>query len=127
MLGWIAILILVVIASLFVIVLRKQIFNKILFYVLIGVVVIFSGYKLMAMPQVSQEEAAKIGKDTVSPYMENRIYDNQLTTEIINDDKYAVTINFSNDGYAVVYIDTRSGEVLESKINNFNEEDVEIK
>ncbi|KAA0542282.1 hypothetical protein FZW96_21380 [Bacillus sp. BGMRC 2118] len=131
----IALLLIIVIALLFVFVLREHIFSRktsrVLIYIAIGfiiiiiIIIIIGGFKLLTMPLITQEEAGDIAKDTISPYVEKKIYESQIHTEI-NNGNYLVSIDFREKGYAEVIIDTRSGEVFYAIINNFNGEDIEI-
>lgn len=108
----------------------KQIFSKKTAKV-IGIVamILSTGYMvitLLTMPLITHEEAVTIAKETVSPYIQERIYDNQIRADM-NQGTYFVTIDIREEGYGAVSINTRNGEVLSTIVKKFNEEELNIK
>ncbi|WP_163539873.1 PepSY domain-containing protein [Gracilibacillus sp. YIM 98692] len=129
MLVGIIFVILISIILLFLFVLRKHIFNKKIIYILMGMMVIWGGYKLVTMPFISKEEAVVKAKKTVAPYTYRPLY--RVNAEIYERNTggsyWSVAIAITNGSYAEVYIDARSGEILSAKINKLNGNDIEIK
>ncbi|WP_169823971.1 hypothetical protein [Bacillus marinisedimentorum] len=120
------------IGLLFLFILRKQIFNKKLIYVVVTLSVIFGGYQHTTIPFVSQEEAIAEAKKTVAPYTKNHLYQDQIKVELVNpknmfDQQYAVIIDITSNSYAEVYVDIRNGEILKARIHNLSNEDIVIK
>ncbi len=120
------------IGLLFLFILRKQIFNRKLIYVVITLSVIFGGYQLTTMPFISQEAAITEAKKAVAPYTKNHLYQDQIKVELVNpknilDQQYAVIIDITSNSYAEVYVDIRNGDVLKARIHNLGKEDIVIK
>ncbi|WP_221569324.1 PepSY domain-containing protein [Alkalihalobacillus sp. TS-13] len=87
----------------------------------------------MTMPLISPEEATRIARDTISPYIEKELHQNQMKAEVLSrknffdEKRYVVSIDITNNRYAEVYINARDGKVLNARINDFDGVDIEIK
>ncbi|WP_261133408.1 PepSY domain-containing protein [Bacillus sp. Marseille-Q3570] len=130
---WILFTLFIGIGLLFILAIRRKLLNRKLVFVLIVTLAIFEGYKLLTVPLISPEEASRIAKDTVSPYTEKMLHQNQMKAEVLSqksvfdEKRYVVSIDIPNNRYAEVYINARNGEVLDARINDFDGEDIEIK
>ncbi len=117
-----------VLGAMFIITLRKQLFNKKVLSLLVLTILIVGMFQIgWSASHLSNEEAITLAKKTVSPYRDVKLKKNQIEVINMESERIAVVIEFAPNNYAEVYIDQLSGEVLEANIIDFHGEDRRIK